>query len=117
MRLWEAIKKMQEGKKIRNCGWHQGGYIYITGNNIYDEEVNVFMPMYSDTSDRWELYEEKLKLEKDPYVGKQVIFKINIKVYGMVTRKRSDGNYDTTNGDSATERELKEAYYIEGIDF
>ena len=63
MKFWEAMKAMEEGKKVRKESWLKDEYIYISEVNciIVDENGNVYK--MSDSRGDWEIYEEKKEVD------------------------------------------------------
>ena len=61
MKFWEAMKAMEEGKKVRNEEWSEHQYIYLDKNDksIIDEEEDYFPIRYIEDEEIWEIYEEK----------------------------------------------------------
>lgn len=61
MKFWEAMKALEEGKKVRKSEWDPKYYLVKDKNsgNIVDEENN----LHADCKqyDDWELYEEPVK--------------------------------------------------------
>jgi hypothetical protein len=56
MKFWEAMRYLEEGKKVRKVGWNEKDYICLNENEIVDEDGD----LYSSVSicEEWELYEE-----------------------------------------------------------
>ena len=61
MKLWEAMKALEEGKKVRRVDWESYEYIYI---DSYNEVIN----NYGSKADnkildniyvKWEIYKDK----------------------------------------------------------
>ena len=64
MKFWEAMKCLEEGKKVRRLGWHEGEYLYIDEkHNICDEYGNYAELCYIGNKDNWEIYEEKKEVD------------------------------------------------------
>lgn len=56
----QAVKWMEEGKKVRVTNYIKGEYLFIEGNRFFDEEDNEYSLFVDDTlSTDWEIYEEK----------------------------------------------------------
>lgn len=60
MKFWEAMKALEEGKRVRMCQWPKESYIHINITNYIENEK------YDDcsinfTSGEWELYVEPVK--------------------------------------------------------
>ena len=64
MKLHEAIKHMEEGKKVRLPYWNKDKYVCVNEKNcIVDHEGQITM-IYGILSDEWELVEDKPKFER-----------------------------------------------------
>lgn len=64
MKFWEALKHIQEGKKVRVKDWNDDWYVYKSpsGKCIIDEEGKPVHLTYEDSlCVEWELYEEPEK--------------------------------------------------------
>lgn len=65
MKLSEAIKALEDGKKIRETGWDPHDYIYLdSSQTTYSQLGSPFSPVFQ-LCDRWEIYQEpkrKIKL-------------------------------------------------------
>lgn len=75
MKFWEAMKAMEEGKKVRNVNWGEHQYIYLDKNDksIIDEEEDYFPIRYIDDEEIWEIHEEKYEEKKEaPYALRQL---------------------------------------------
>lgn len=61
MKFWEAIKCLEEGKKITRTYWEKDAYIYIDDDNILRDNYNTAQDLYyiPNDNDDWEVYEEK----------------------------------------------------------
>ena len=62
MKFWEAMKSMQEGKKVTRTVWGwENKYIYLGKNNVImnekDEPIENFN--YIGNKDDWKIYESK----------------------------------------------------------
>ncbi len=69
MKTWEAIKALEEGKKVRHSKWHETEYIYMDENkNIIEKGNFEFVFTRFNSSGGWEIYEEtKNKCEDCAY--------------------------------------------------
>lgn len=57
MKGWEALKALEEGKKIRLSTWCKGSYTFERGNMIvHNKSFDFFMDAF--LLDDWEIYEE-----------------------------------------------------------
>lgn len=61
MKTWEAMKALEEGKKVRHVYWEQDKYIVIdftsAYNHIVDEKGN--LSCINETNDEWEIYDDR----------------------------------------------------------
>lgn len=68
MTFYEALKALNEGKKIRKKWWHAGDYIWLdeknTLKNKNGSEVSVAVDFDFMTKNEWEIYEEPV-LDKE----------------------------------------------------
>lgn len=61
MRLSEAIKCLEEGKKVRKTDWINTCYLHLVGKRLMDEEGGYY-DLYSNCFYYdWEIYEEPEK--------------------------------------------------------
>lgn len=61
MNIWEAIKELQEGKKIRESHYAKGVYLYMDDDGYIrfnNGEKYRFMSGVNLNDDEWEIYEE-----------------------------------------------------------
>lgn len=64
MKLWEAMKAMEEGKKIRKTDWDEYQYIQLNNNNCVINEAGLFSYFnLTHVNDEWEIYEEKKEVD------------------------------------------------------
>lgn len=84
MNTWEAIKLLQEGKKIREKRWDPNKYIYKVGKNIYNENKQLcYLAIKGD--EEWELYDDR---KEAPQEIKDLYKAINnIKSNGILSNK------------------------------
>ena len=61
MKFWEAMKAMQEGKKVRKKIWNEDCYLTIKNNYIVDEWDDDKITFSLDGD--WEIYEEKKEVD------------------------------------------------------
>jgi hypothetical protein len=63
MRFWEAMKAIEEGKKVRQVDWEKEDYIYILNFTIRNEshEYGNIHIDYRGIEKEWELYQEPVK--------------------------------------------------------
>lgn len=62
MKFWEAMKELQEGKKVKKVKWY-GSYIYYDreSKQFIDSSGETYDITYLDESEEWELYEDNRK--------------------------------------------------------
>jgi hypothetical protein len=60
MKFWEAMKALEEGKKVRQPHWLSGTYIHIQDHYITQDSGNTAPTVFHIRAimDGWELYEE-----------------------------------------------------------
>ena len=67
MKTWEAIKALQEGKKIRQTDWYnEDRYICLQHDDhgyIMDQNGDIYIFAYLDDRE-WETYDRKFPLER-----------------------------------------------------
>ena len=59
MKFWEAVREMQDGKKIRRKTWDDGDYIYMNYGELIDERDKQYSINYVFNDDEWEIYDER----------------------------------------------------------
>lgn len=58
MKFWEAMRELQEGKKVRNKDWAEEQYIYLTADNeIFDEQD--IECCFNFIGSEWEIYDDR----------------------------------------------------------
>ena len=58
MKFWEAMKALEEGKKVRKTSWTENCYLYIDEDgSFYDNREQI--PILYTIGTEWETYEEK----------------------------------------------------------
>ena len=64
MTFYEALKALNEGKKIRKKWWYAGDYIWLDKENILKDkngsETYVSLRFDFKTNNEWEIYEEPI---------------------------------------------------------
>ena len=62
MKFWEAMKAMEEGKKVRKKIWDEDCYLTIKNNYIVDkwDDDKITFSLDGD----WEIYEEKKEADE-----------------------------------------------------
>lgn len=65
MKFWEAMKAMQEGKKVRRSGWYdKDDYLYIDEDTYIRDKYGNYTQICSlGETDNWEIYEEKKEVD------------------------------------------------------
>lgn len=58
MKFWEAIKALEEGKKVRKIGWVKNDYVHLSKGLLIDEDGQYFEFDHKDFVGSWEIYEE-----------------------------------------------------------
>ena len=61
MNFWEAIKSLEEGKKVRRSYWEEDSYIYIDSDNNLRDNYGGLPNLYyiPDDDDDWEIYKDR----------------------------------------------------------
>ena len=67
MDFLEAIKCLQEGKRVRKTYWTINSYIYMDDEGGICDDLGCPYPLKKITDDSWEIYEEKSN-EKGEYM-------------------------------------------------
>lgn len=69
MNFWEAIKALEEGKKVRRSYWEEDNYIYIDSDNVLRDNYDDPQDLYyiPDDDDDWIIYEEKKEITDDKF--------------------------------------------------
>ena len=58
MKFWEAMKAMQEGKKVRRSDWGENCYLYINEDgSFYDNREQI--PILYTVGTEWEIYDDR----------------------------------------------------------
>jgi hypothetical protein len=111
MKPWEAVKALEEGKKVRIKNWNVNSYIYMNGLDIYDHNDNkCFTSIVNLLINDWELYEESKRL-RDLEVGK--LFKVkngSNKKYMKINETCGCNSIDFENEQLVWISETKEVY-------
>ena len=111
MNLFDAMKCMIEGKKVRNELWDDGSYIYIdefTGDILDEEGVN-YSIRHINEDDTWEIYTEKVKKKEENMVSD------DMGGFIYAYRSQDDENFtvirmEVENGDSKYDKLVVELY-------
>ena len=72
MRFYEAMKLLEEGKKVRKTNWEKDGYIYKNSDNLFADEMNDENPVFSIEGE-WEEYIEPEQFREDTKMIKELI--------------------------------------------
>lgn len=64
MKLWEAIKAMEDGKRIKKKDWQDDFYLYKAEDGFIRDESNREY-MIQNIKDTWELCDERLPIAKE----------------------------------------------------
>lgn len=62
MKLSEAIKALEDGKKVRNVSWNESDYIYIKDKVLFGEDNQAASLEITGFSDDWEIYKDPVKM-------------------------------------------------------
>ena len=62
MRFWEAMKVLEEGKKVRKLEWEEDSYIYLKDDIIFWHDDEPFFTSEIDFENKWEIYKEKKEI-------------------------------------------------------
>ena len=78
METWEAMKLLQEGKKIRRQAWARGEYIHLINGVLLDEknrdfDANYIKEMFFNSVSPWEEYKEGSQSWQNPHQVGQVM--------------------------------------------
>lgn len=76
MRFYEAMKLLEEGKKVRKTSWEKDGYIYKNSDNLFADEMNDENPVFSIEGE-WEEYIEPEHFREDT----KMIEELNIMLF------------------------------------
>jgi hypothetical protein len=64
MKFWEAVREMQDGKKIRRKIWDGGDYICMENGELIDEQGKQYLISYVYDDDEWEIYDDRKDISK-----------------------------------------------------
>lgn len=68
MKLWEAIKSLEEGKKIRKVDWDSDFYVYKYKEGVYYQSDGLnFDVIYLCNTTEWEIYKEKKEVMDEKF--------------------------------------------------
>ena len=60
MKLWEAMKLLEEGNKVRRVNWEKDVYVYKGDDGeYYKSNGEDFDIIYLDNMNEWELYDDR----------------------------------------------------------
>lgn len=77
MKFWEAIKALEEGKKVRRAYWEKDVYIHIDHDNILKDNSNHPQDLYyipNDDDNDWEIYDDR---KEAPYVLRKLAIELS----------------------------------------
>ena len=58
MKFWEAMKLLEEGKKVRKTSWAENRYLYIDEDgSFYDNREQI--PILYTVGTEWEIYDDR----------------------------------------------------------
>lgn len=63
MEFWQAMKALDEGKKITRTPWEEGRYIYKKGYEIYDQDGNSYQISIADFG--YKIYDDRKDAPKE----------------------------------------------------
>ena len=62
MKFSEAMKALEEGKKVRREDWNEGCFVYVLNDSVFDEKGSSrSIYLSAPFLENWELYEEPVK--------------------------------------------------------
>ena len=64
MKFWEAMKCLEEGKKVRKKIWDKDCYLTIKNNHIVDEWDDDEIVSTLSLDGEWEIYEPKKEVDE-----------------------------------------------------
>jgi hypothetical protein len=71
MNIFEALKKLSEGHKIRENDWNKNTYLYMDGNLIMshsdsygEQKYTVIGTCLTQDHNKWEIYSDKVSIDK-----------------------------------------------------
>lgn len=76
MRFYEAMKLLEEGKKVRKIEWETGEYIYKNSDDLLADETKTENPVFSIEGE-WEEYIEPEQFREDT----KMIEELNIMLF------------------------------------
>lgn len=62
MKFWEAMKAMEEGKKVRKVNWEDEAYIYINENSEIRDNEDFYPALYC-INEEWEIYDDRKEVD------------------------------------------------------
>ena len=84
MKYWEAIKCLEEGKKVRHMSWHDDNYLYTDSRGVVRKNIGGVSCIYKEVIDvdsKWELYDDRKEVPqivKDLYKSLEMYSDENI---------------------------------------
>ena len=64
MKFWEAVREMQDGKKVRRKNWLDRDYIYMENGKLMNEQGKRYLIDYVFNDDEWEIYDKRKDASK-----------------------------------------------------
>ena len=64
MKFWEAMKHLEEGKKVRRTIWEENEYLYVDENHDIKDEEGYHFELCTTGKDDWEVYEPKKEVDE-----------------------------------------------------
>ena len=64
MKFWEAVREIQDGKRIRRKNWLDRDYIYMENGKLMNEQGKRYLIDYVFNDDEWEIYDERKDASK-----------------------------------------------------
>lgn len=64
MKFWEAMKCLEEGKKVRRTIWKENEYLYVDEKHEIKDEEGYYAELCTTGKDDWEVYEPKKDVDE-----------------------------------------------------
>ena len=58
MKTWEAVKALEEGRKVRRRGWNEDWYVLMDENGDFLDDCGTIYE-FGSNSDDWEIYDDR----------------------------------------------------------
>ena len=73
MKFWEAMKCLEEGKRVRKTSWAENRYLYIDEDgSFYDNREQI--PILYTVGTEWEIYDDR---KEAPYVLRKLAIELS----------------------------------------